>query len=162
MEISSVAIRKIEPGEEQKVCLLVKRVFDEFVAPLYETEGVEEFLKYVNPDRMVARLCSNHFILIAEKGGNPLGMIEIRDFNHISLLFVEGISQRHGIAKRLLAEALELCKSKVDISEMSVNSSPNAVEAYSKLGFKIDDQEQLKNGIRFVPMKLRIKKDDDS
>ena len=73
-----------------------------------------------------------------------------------------GNAQRQGIAKRLLDEALEICKSKIDLSEMSVNSSPNAVEAYSKLGFKINEQEQLKNGIRFIPMKLGIRTDDDS
>lgn len=155
-------IRKIEPGEEQQVCLLVKRVFGEFVAPLYETDGVEEFLRYVDPDRMVNRLIGNHFVLIAEKGGNLLGVIEIRDFNHVSLLFVAGNAHRQGIAKRLLEEALEICKSKIDLSDVSVNSSPNAVEAYEKLGFKVEGLEQLENGIRFIPMKLRIRSYGDS
>ena len=158
----TIVIRKIEPGEEQQVCNLVKRVFYEFVAPLYEVDGVEEFLSYIDPDRMVYRLINNHFVLIAEKDGKLLGAIEIRNYKHISLLFVVGNAQRQGIAKRLLDEALEICKSKIDLSEMTVNSSPNTVEAYSKLGFKIDEQEQLKNGIRFIPMKLGIRTDDDS
>jgi predicted GNAT family N-acyltransferase len=162
MANSSVVIRKIEPGEEQQACLLVKRVFDEYVAPLYETEGVEEFLRYVDPDRMVNRLSSNHFVLIAKKGENLLGVIEIRDFIHVSLLFVTGNAQRQGIAKQLLEEALEICQSKLALSEVSVHSSPNAVEAYKKLGFKVKGQEQLENGIRYIPMKLRIRTDDDS
>ena len=162
MAITSVVIRKIEPGEEQQVFLLIKRVFDEFVAPLYETEGVEEFLGYVDPDRMALRLSGNHFGLLAEKGRNLLGVIEIRDFNHVSLLFVPGNVQRQGIAKQLLEKALEICQSKLDLSEVSVNSSPNAVKAYQKLGFKVKGLEQLENGIRFVPMTLRIRTDDDS
>ncbi len=161
MAISSVLIRKIEPGEEQQVCLFVKRVFDGFVAPLYEAEGVEEFLKYVDPDRMANRLYSNHFVLIAEQGGNLVGAIEIRELNHVSLLLVAGDSQRQGIAKRLLEGALKICQSDLDLQEMSVHSSPNAVNAYAKLGFKATGQEQLENGIRFVPMKLKIKTDDD-
>lgn len=161
MAISSVLIRKIEPGEEQQVCLFIKRVFDEFVAALYETEGVEEFLRYVDPDRMAKRLYSNHYVLIAEQGGNITGAIEIKEFNHISLLFVAGNSQRQGIAKRLLEEVLEICHCKLDLHEVSVHSSPNAVKAYEKLGFKAIGQEQLENGIRFVPMRLNIMADDD-
>ena len=162
MTIPSVVIRKIEPGEEKHVCNLVKGVFYEFVAPLYEEDGVEEFIRYIDPDRMTHRIINNHFVLIAEKDGILLGAIEIRDHKHISLLFVVGYAQRQGIAKRLLDEALEISRSRINLTEMSVNSSPNAVEAYCNLGFEVYGQEQIKNGIRFIPMKLGIRTNDDS
>jgi GNAT superfamily N-acetyltransferase len=162
MAISTVVIRKIEPGEEQQVCLLVKRVFNEFVAPLYENEGVEEFLRYIDPGKMTHRIRGDHLVMIAEKGGNLLGVIEVRGFNHVSLLFVAGIAQRQGIARRLLEEALEICQGKIDLCEVSVHSSPNAVKAYEKLGFKVKGKERLEHGIRYIPMKLRIRTDDDS
>jgi len=157
-----VVIRKIKPAEVQQVSNLVKSVFMEFVAPHYERKGVDEFLGYIDTDRMASRLRSDHFILVAEKDGKLPGMMEIRNYKHISLLFVTRHSQRRGIARRLLDEAVAICMSEFDINEISVNSSPNAVEAYRKLGFKIDGQEQLKDGIRYIPMKLRIGSDNNS
>jgi len=41
-------------------------------------------------------------------------------------------------------------------SEVSVNSSLYAVEAYKRLGFVATNAEQQKNGIRFVPMKHKF------
>ena len=162
MSISQVVIRNIKTGEEQQVCNLIELVFEEFIAPLYEEDGVEEFLRYIDPSKMVSRLENNHFVLVSELDGELLGAIEVRNYNHISLLFVVSNEQRQGLAKRLLYEAHEICKDNIGFSEMSVNSSPNAVEAYGKLGFEVDDQEQLKNGIRYIPMRLRINPDNDS
>jgi predicted GNAT family N-acyltransferase len=42
-------------------------------------------------------------------------------------------------------------------SVYTVNSSPYAVEFYEKRGFEKVSEEQLKDGIRFTPMKQEIK-----
>ena len=38
------------------------------------------------------------------------------------------------------------------VEEITVNSSPYAVEAYRRLGFVDVDNEKLLDGIRFTPM----------
>ena len=43
-----------------------------------------------------------------------------------------------------------------DLSEVDVHSSPNAVDAYKRLGFQTAGPEKLENGIYFVPMKMHI------
>jgi GNAT superfamily N-acetyltransferase len=152
----------MEPGEEDRVCNLVKEVFGEFVAPLYEPEGVEEFLRYVDPDLMAQRSKQNHLTLLAEESGGVVGVIELRDFNHVSLLFVAGEVQRKGIARQLLNEGLETARrNRGDLNEVSVHSSPNAVEAYERLGFEAEGPEKLEHGIRYIPMKLRLADHDD-
>ncbi|ENY8640112.1 TPA: GNAT family N-acetyltransferase [Clostridioides difficile] len=45
---------------------------------------------------------------------------------------------------------------KFNLTEITVNSSPYAVEVYHKLGFKDTAVEQIVDGIRFTPMKLLI------
>jgi hypothetical protein len=35
------------PGEEKHICDLVLRVFDQFVAPDYPEEGIQEFKSYI-------------------------------------------------------------------------------------------------------------------
>jgi hypothetical protein len=62
------------------------------------------------------------------------------------MLFVQSSLQRSGIARALLASAGDAnC-------EFTVNSSPNAVSAYERLGFRITGSEQCVHGIRFIPM----------
>ena len=157
-----VSIRRMKHGEEGIVCRLVVEVFSEFVAPLYSQEGVSEFLRYIDPDLMSKRAKSNHFVLMAESDNRLVGIIEIRNFNHISLLFVCREAQLKGISKQLLDEALKTCSHhNPNLSHVTVHSSPNAVEAYEHLGFRSDGSEELDRGILYVPMKLVFQDNDD-
>ena len=162
MTEQEVLIRRMKNGEEGIVCRLAVEVFSEFVAPLYTQEGVSEFLRYIDPDLMSKRAKSNHFVLMAESDNRLVGIIEVRDFNHISLLFVLREAQRKGIAKQLLNEALNTCaQHKPNLSYLSVHSSPNSVEAYEHIGFRSEGREGLDRGIRYILMKLQFQDIDD-
>ena len=153
-----VSIRRMEPGEEEQVCRLVLQVFNDFVAQLYDMEGVEEFTRYLDANLMAKRVQSNHFILIVEANKKMIGTIEMRNFNHISLLFVSHEKQHQGVGRQLVREALRIARRhEPDLSEVDVHSSPNAVDAYKKFGFHTAGPETLENGIIFIPMKMRIK-----
>jgi predicted GNAT family N-acyltransferase len=47
-------------------------------------------------------------------------------------------------------------KNNPTIQKITVNSSPNAIKAYVKMGFKSEGEEQCINGINFVPMSLDL------
>ena len=148
----------MRPGEENDVCSLVARVFGTFVAPQYTQEGVDEFLRYAEPEAMAARARANHFVLLAEMDGRLVGMIEVRNCDHISLLFVEGEFQKQGVARDLVRRAIQRCMlNRSKLGRVTVNSSPNAVEAYKHMGFRPLGPEQTANGIRFVPMAVDAK-----
>ena len=154
---NEILFRDINTGEEVKACRLVIECFNEFVAPGYDNEGVKEFLKYVNPNLMKERLTKDNFILVAIDSEVIIGMIEVRSNNHISLLYVKKQYHRRGLARRLIKLAIDKCRqvdSKID--EIDVNSSPYAVKIYERLGFIKTNTEQLSNGIRFIPMKLKL------
>lgn len=159
----NVIYRAMEPGEEQQVCQLVVRVFTKFVAPLYSPEGVREFLTYAaDPDQLRERLQANRFVLVAELRGRIAGAIEVRNYDHISLFFVDGELQRKGIGKELWRRALDTClANRRDLTRITVHASPNAVETYKKLGFQTEGPEQTVNGIRFVPMMLTTRDSAD-
>jgi ribosomal protein S18 acetylase RimI-like enzyme len=154
-----ITYRAMRAGEEQQVCDLVVRVFHDFVAPLYSPEGVHEFLTYAaDPGQLHERLQSNRFVLVAESQDQIVGAIEVRNHDHISLFFVDGQSQRKGIGWELWRRALGSCLvNRPDLTRITVHSSPNAVEAYQKLGFQPEGPEQTVNGIRFVPMALPVR-----
>ncbi len=153
-----IDIRTMLPGESQAVCEVVIRTFNEFVAPGYSAEGLSSFYQYVTPEALEKRLFEGHFILVAfdTEAKTIVGAIEVRNHNHISLLFVDKAYHRQRIARQLFGRALNNCYRWSPIRAMSegitVNSSPYAVPIYEKLGFKKTGDEQVKNGIRFVPM----------
>lgn len=147
----------ISGTEAVKACILVNGCFDEFVAPGYSDEGKNEFKKFANPLKMQERLASGSFALSAENDAEIVGIIEVRDFNHISLLFVKKEFHRMGIAKKLFESALDICKRNIKGNAvLKVNSSPYAVEVYEKLGFVTEGDEAVLNGIRFIPMVYKI------
>ena len=152
-----ISYHSVKPGEEAGVIDLVSKVFNEFVAPLYSQEGVSEFMKYAYVDELAERIKAGNFVLSAKSGNDIIGVIEVRGNNHIALLFVKKSHQRKGIGKELLKRAIETCKTQnPDTHRITVNSSPNAVAAYQKMGFNAIEQEQVVNGIRFVPMELLL------
>jgi predicted GNAT family N-acyltransferase len=157
MESMKVTYRKIKDSEVSTVCALVSNVFVEYVSSRYSNEGIEEFFRYANADGMAQRSHENHFILVALHESQIIGMIEVRDFKHISLLFVASAVQRKGIGRALIRNAAEIClKADPSIGHMTVNSSPNAVDAYRAFGFQETNNEQERNGIRFIPMEMLL------
>jgi ribosomal protein S18 acetylase RimI-like enzyme len=152
-----INIRELKTGEEILVFNLIQEVFYQFIAPLYDQKGIDEFLRYIDPELLKTRLKSNHFGLVAETKSDFVGFLEVRNFSHISLLFISRHFQRKGIAIKLLNEALaSISQNAPDIKEITVNSSPNAVSAYQAMGFEIQGSEKMEHGIRYVPMSLEI------
>ena len=136
---------------------LVWNVFDEFVAYQYCAEGVREFQKYIEGDYIKQLLDNSEMMMWGCFHHSKItGIIASKSSNHISMLFVDKNYQKQGIARALYQKFIEYCSKNDSFSEISVNSSPNAVETYKRLGFVATDTEQQKNGIRFVPMKHKL------
>lgn len=141
-------IREIRQEEVEKVLSLVWKVFQEYEAPDYTKEGVEEFYKSIHDENYLSKLCWYGAFVQEEL----VGIIATRnEGTHIALFFVEGKYHRQGIGKRLCQTVQSVNNS----NKMTVNSSPYAVPIYHKLGFKDTDTEQVVNGLRFTPMGLK-------
>lgn len=149
--MNSTICRQIEPFETAAVAALAREVFDQFVAPLYEPDGLSEFYRYASADALSQRHESGHVTLVAEHAGELVGMLHLRRPCHVAMLFVRSAFQQKGIGRKLLAAAAALVNN--PDCEFTVNSSPNAVRAYERLGFHAIDSEQCVHGIRFVPMR---------
>jgi GNAT superfamily N-acetyltransferase len=147
----------MQPGEETRVCDLITRVFNEFVAPDFPPEGIEEFLKFVQPDALRDRSRAGYLTLVATLGDEMVGVIQMKGRDHISLYFVDQAHMGEGIGRDLWRQALGQCRrERPDLAEITVNSSLYAVPIYEKLGFRQTEAEQVVNGIRFVPMVVEL------
>lgn len=135
----------------------VERVFDVCIAPHFSPDGCAEFKRFVTEESFRSRLSGDGFGIVAEEDGMLVGIAEIRDRDHLAMFFVDPKHQQAGIGKRLLERVIDMCRREnPSLCAMTVCASPNAVEAYRHLGFTADGPEELKNGIRFTPMTLRL------
>ena len=163
MPTGPIAYRPMEPADAEAVSRLIAASFTEFIGPEYTEEGRTEFLRYVEPAALVERTRSNHLVLVAMAGGRPAGMIELRDNDHVSLLFVDRRYQRHGIARGLLGRALAAARpAKPGLDRVTVNSSRYGVPAYERLGFRKTGPERAVNGIVFIPMAHQLDAEPES
>lgn len=141
-------IKKIIQSEKADAMQLVWSVFLEYEAPDYADAGINTFREFINSEEAISRL----EIYGAYEGRTIVGIIATRNGgNHIALFFVNGKHHRQGIGRKLFEFVLKNSTSEI----ITVNSSPYAKEIYHKLGFEDTDEEQVKEGMRFIPMKYK-------
>lgn len=153
----SVTYRAMRQGEAAAVSALILSSFNEFIGPALTEQGIAAFRRFVAPAALEARTTDNHFVCVASVDDELAGMIDIRDNNHVALLFVAKAHQHHGIAKGLLHAALDHARAAdPDLERVTVNSSRYGVPAYERLGFRQTGPEREVDGISFIPMAKRL------
>ena len=151
-------IKQIGSDTLQEALGLVKAVFMEFEAPDYSEQGIQEFLKFIDMDRIRKQIETSSITLWAFFNGKQvIGVLGVETRGHICLLFVSGAFHRQGIARALLKRGFGIFNRK-KTTQITVNSSPYAVKAYERMGFVSTQSEQCINGIRFIPMSLDLER----
>ena len=144
-------------GDEYAVSELGFRIFRDEIAPVCSHDGIRHFTEYIQPDSIKSRLESNYIIDIAVLFDTILGAVEVRDFCHIAMLFVDKSFRGREIGKELVTTAVKSCLAEnKSLKIVTANSVPHSVVVYEKLGFKKTGEEQEKNGIRFFPMAMEV------
>ena len=143
-------IKKAQLEDLEEISNLAKRIYLKYNSSLDTDEGVNNILTFINHDNILIRTyIDGSLILKAIKNNTIIGFIEIRNYNHISLLFIDDEYFRLGLGKELFEKVKDITKS----DKYSVNSSDYAVEFYKKLGFvAIYDTIKIENGVHFHPM----------
>lgn len=154
---TQVSCRAMQSSDAERVSRLILDSFDEFIAPEYSEGGRSEFRRYVDPAALERRTHAHHFILVAEVGDDLAGMMEIRQNDHVALLFVNKRFHHHGVAHALVDQAIATARStRPDLDHLTGNSSRYGVAAYERLGFTQTGPERTINGIAFIPMAKRL------
>ncbi len=152
-----IDIRTIKKEDISIINRVIHNCFNEFIAIDYPEEGINEFMRFIHTDNIMKRYEKGNYTLVACNNKEIVGVIELRDFMHISLLFVSKGYHGKGIGRELVNQAIEVCKKNYYIRAITVNSSPYAVKIYEKLGFYKIEEEKCIHGVRFTPMKLKVK-----
>lgn len=147
---------RITPSKLRDALDLVWEVFEKYEAPEYEEMGVKTFRHFIEYSNMVEKVNKGEMNFWGCYVNSYLvGVIALRERQHISLLFVREQFHHLGIARRLVRVAVDCVKSmEPKIRAVTVNSSPYAVGFYKKVGFQALGPEQTADGIRFTSMRL--------
>jgi GNAT superfamily N-acetyltransferase len=161
MGLAKMQISQLKKKEIAAAIDLVTDVFREFVAPDYSEEGTATFKEFIDYASITQKLERGEMKIWGSFSSHRLsGVIASLKTNHICLLFVRKKYQRQGIARALFEKVIDSCRLDRNISSITVNSSPYAVEAYRRLGFKEISAEKTLNGIRFIPMEYSISREN--
>ena len=145
-------IKKAQIEDLEEISNLAKKIYLKYNSSLDTDEGINNILTFINYDNLLMRTYIDGSLILKAmdiKKNTIIGFIEIRNYNHISLLFVDDKYFRLGLGKELFERAKDIMPS----DKYSVNSSDYAVEFYKKLGFvAIYDNIKVENGVHFHPM----------
>ena len=145
-----IEIRQLLNNKKDEALLFAKKVYIECKDESYSEQGIETFCNFVNNKEI-----TNSFKVYGAFEDNILkGIIATdRRKRHISLFFVDKVSQGKGIGKELMSIVIDDNEN----SYITVNSSRYGVPIYEKLGFVKTEEEKEQDGLKFTPMKLILK-----
>lgn len=150
---TDTAIRPLHETELPAASALAGRVFAEFEAPEYSPEGIGTFLRFVAPEALAAQHRNGS---MQSWGALPAGKARRDhrpDATQPPVPAFRGESLPSAGHRRTLFSTLrDHCRTAPDTPRITVNSSPYAVGAYRRLGFRATGDERTVDGIRFTPM----------
>ena len=138
------------PKERNNECLdLVWNVFCEAESSIFTSEGVLAYKEIIDKTRE----CGNITFYGALEDDKVVGVLGMRENNHIGYFYIASAYQRKGIGKSLF----KLMKSDYENKVFTVNAMPTGINAYSALGFEQAGALINTNGVISTPMKYREK-----
>jgi len=155
---SSYQIKEAMWNNWDDAMLLAWTTFMKYEAKEYSEEGIHNFKEFVTDETLRKMFIKGEYQMwVAIKNEQVIGMITLRNGNHISLLFVDERYHHLGIASNLMEVLKESVQKGIKATPyVTVNSSPYAVGFYEKVGFNRLDLEQTRDGIRYTPMKCQF------
>jgi len=152
-----VTIRQMMPGEERQVSDLIVRLFKRYIADSYPRAGIRDFLYYASPEAILDRVNRDHVVLVAVDRATIVGLIDIDDFRHFDLLFVDDRFSGRGIARRLVDRASELClEERPGLKEITADTSPYGIPTFQALGFAQVGAQHETHGRQFARMRRKL------
>ena len=114
-----------------------------FEAPDYSMEGINAFKTFINDPILKQMFTEGRYrTLAAFQNGLMIGFL--------------GVRNKRGIAAALLKRMFAMTYKEYGKMEMTVNSSPYAVDFYHRIGFTDTDFVQTTDGITYTPMIIRF------
>lgn len=150
-------VRDAVKEEWEEIMALAWRTYLKFEAGEYPTEGTTSFFAFITDATLYQMFLKGEYqVKVAVKNKKIVGMVSMRNKNHLSLLFVEKEYHRQGIGKKLVYAMCKEIKDKGLQKFITVNAAPYAIEFYHKIGFFDLSGRVESEGIIYVSMQKNI------
>lgn len=151
-QLDGLQIRPLAEHEWEDAMGLAWKTFLKFEANDYSNEGIQNFRDFIT-DQTLKRmfLVGEYRVLGAFYRGEMIGIVSLRNKEHISLLFVDEIFHKRGVG-RMLLEAMREEELRLGGNRLTVNAAPYAVTFYHRVGFVDTNLQRETDGIIYTPM----------
>lgn len=152
MNIGLLDIRPIEKEEWSDAMEFVWQTFHSCNEKNMLENGVESFGSFIHDERLLGLFRAGYFkVYVINDKKEIKGVVATKDYNHISLLFVDRDNQKKGIGSLLIKyiETLALNNGK---TQMTVNAADGAEGFYKKNGYISAGLSHVEDGVRSMPM----------
>ncbi|NNF66615.1 MAG: GNAT family N-acetyltransferase [Gammaproteobacteria bacterium] len=149
-------IRGATCNDAVEISRLIVPAASEQIAHEFGAEGRAALLAGMTPEAISKYMLQGYSYLLADDVDGIVGILGMRGYSHIYHLFVDRRRQRQGIASQLWREARRQSLAATRISEFTVYSSRVAEAFYYQLGFRRSGDEQEKQGVIAIPMRLAL------
>jgi len=150
-------IRSAYREDWEEAMAVAWKTFLRFEADVYTPEGVQNFENFITDTTLYRMFVMGAYqMFVAVVHDKIVGMITLRDSQHISLLFVDEKYHRQGIGRALLEHLTGYMVQEMGVHRVTVNASPYGVGFYHRVGFKDLRPQEQKDGIIYTPMELKF------
>lgn len=143
--MEKIRIERLDSSYIDECLDLVWLVFSEFEVPVFPKEGGIEYKRIIEETREK----KNITFYGALDGSKVVGVLGMRENNHIGYFYVNKDYHKRGIGKALFQRMTEDYENKT----FTVNAAPYGLPIYTRLGFVKTGEEQNVKGVIFTPMK---------
>lgn len=147
-----LTVRPLSPTDLHAANTVCISAFMASVAPTLAEEGINTFLAIAATEAFAARMAQDNLILIAERGEQAAGLIELKQGRHLAMLFVAPDQQRQGVGRQLLAAVLPHVRGEL----LTVSAALPSVSAYLDYGFECCGDIGQSAGLTYQPMQLHL------
>ena len=152
----NIVVKLAEARDWDAAIAVAWLTFQQISSQVCDENGVQNFKDGLTSTQLYIDFLQGKYPLFcAYQGKKVVGMLTLRDMEHISLFFVKKEFQGRGIGKKLLEECKAYCKAR-GVSDITVNAAPTGISFYLNNGFEVLSGERFEGGLKFTPMTLRV------
>ena len=145
---NSYEIRWAEDKDWIPAMHMIWKTFLKYEAVDYTEEGIRNFHEFITDEHLYKSFRQGRYqMMVALDGARIIGAASVRNYNHLSLLFVDEEYHHRGVGRSLMGRMCEYLKKEAGERYMSLKAAPYAVDFYRKLGFHAVHAEETFSGI---------------
>ncbi|GHS94603.1 hypothetical protein AGMMS50276_07630 [Synergistales bacterium] len=153
-----IAISPLDENDIEDFSRLAIEVVDECLKAGYSEDIYKYVVDYASPESVAERRHAS-CCFVAKHKGEVVSVLEIVRGHVVSLFFVKKQFHNKGIGKALMNYSVDYFTSmEINVREYRVQASTYAENIYKSLGFEKLSDVQDRDGVKYIPMALQIKR----